>query len=385
MTGRALLAHNRKSLLTMRADWPPAALFDAAPDLSGFCHTLDSVPAAACVCNRDGLIAYCNRRAVAIWGRELRLFDPADRYCGSSRMFTGSGEPLAPENCWMARALREEREFKNCEIVIEQPSGRRITALAHANPVHDMQGRLLGAVSVLVDITDQRRSEQNNNSLLAALGHELRNPLSSVANAVQVLKRAGISAEQRAWAQDLIERQVDDLASMIDMIADVARLARTDPKPNWAPVRIATVVDDAAEHTRPVVARKDQTCTTSCMPFDLVVLGDEPRLKKTFAALIRCAASVLPAKAVIAVTARDHSDGCTVCVCTPLPPDCSNWSAQALDEYLDTGVCHGESSMGLTLAARVAESHGGALAVRTRGGPDIIYELTIPRGTAGCS
>src|SRR5581483_11894872 len=68
----------------------------------------------------------------------------------------------------MALALRTGQGFNREEIVVERPDGSRLTVLAHANPVRDESGRLLGAVNVLVDITDRKRDEQAR-SLLAAV------------------------------------------------------------------------------------------------------------------------------------------------------------------------------------------------------------------------
>jgi signal transduction histidine kinase len=59
----------------------------------------------------------------------------------------------------MARALQTGREFNGEEIIIERPDGRRLTVLAHANPIRDEAGELVGAVNVLVDITDRIQAE----------------------------------------------------------------------------------------------------------------------------------------------------------------------------------------------------------------------------------
>lgn len=60
----------------------------------------------------------------------------------------------------MALALETHREYNEREIVIERPDGERRTALAHANPIRDGRGRTLGAVNVLVDITERVRAEE---------------------------------------------------------------------------------------------------------------------------------------------------------------------------------------------------------------------------------
>jgi signal transduction histidine kinase len=60
----------------------------------------------------------------------------------------------------MAKALQTGKEYNGEEIIIERPDGRRLTVLAHANPIYDDTGELVGAVNVLVDITDRIQAEK---------------------------------------------------------------------------------------------------------------------------------------------------------------------------------------------------------------------------------
>jgi two-component sensor histidine kinase len=124
-----------------------------------FHRLLEKLPAGAYTCDPEGLITYYNPHAVQLWGREPTLNDPVDRFCGSFKLFATDGSPIAHDQCWMALALKVGREYNGHEIVIERPDGQRLTVLAYANPIHDEVGTLLGAVNVLVDITDRKRTE----------------------------------------------------------------------------------------------------------------------------------------------------------------------------------------------------------------------------------
>jgi PAS domain S-box-containing protein len=129
---------------------------------------LDALPAAAYICDADGLITYFNSRAAELWGREPKLNDPDDRYCGSLKLFLADGTPITQDRCWMALALRAREAYHGHEIVVERPDGTRLTGLAHATPIRDESGTLLGAVNVVVDITDCKRAEEAQ-ALLAAV------------------------------------------------------------------------------------------------------------------------------------------------------------------------------------------------------------------------
>jgi signal transduction histidine kinase len=133
----------------------------AAPQSSElqFRSLLDKLPAGGYTCDRNGLITHFNDHAVKIWGRAPKLNDPVDRFCGSFKLFASDGSPIAHDACWMALALQTGNEYNGEEIVIERPDGRRLTVLAHANPIHNEAGALVGAVNVLVDITDRIQAE----------------------------------------------------------------------------------------------------------------------------------------------------------------------------------------------------------------------------------
>ena len=127
---------------------------------SHFRRLLEKLPVGAYTCDPEGLITYYNRHAVRLWGRAPKLNDPDDRFCGSFRLFAVDGSPIAHDRCWMALALKTNEAYNEREIVVERPDGGRLTALAHANPIHDESGELLGAVNVLVDITERKRAEE---------------------------------------------------------------------------------------------------------------------------------------------------------------------------------------------------------------------------------
>jgi PAS domain S-box-containing protein len=133
-----------------------------------FRQLLEAVPAGAYTCDSQGLITYFNRRAVEIWGREPKLNDAVDRFCGSFQLFSPDGQPIAHDRCWMALALQTGREYQAEEIVIGRPDGSRVTMLAHANPIRDQSGAVIGAVNVLVDISDRQEADAAHR-LLAAI------------------------------------------------------------------------------------------------------------------------------------------------------------------------------------------------------------------------
>ena len=132
-----------------------------------YLRLLEKLPAAVYTCNAEGLITYFNARAAETWGREPKLYDDADRFCGSVRLWSPDGTRIDHDQCWVALALRDNREYDSLEVVIERPDGSRVVGLAHAHPLHDDEGKLIGAVNVFIDITDRKRAEEAQGRLVA--------------------------------------------------------------------------------------------------------------------------------------------------------------------------------------------------------------------------
>jgi signal transduction histidine kinase len=227
-----------------------------------FRRLLEKLPAGAYTCDPDGLITYFNPRAVELWGRAPKLNDPVDRFCGSFRLFLADGTPIAHDDCWMGRALKYRQEYNGEEIIIERPDGRRLVALAHANPIIDANGSLLGAVNVLVDISEQkaaeaavRRAEEKTRELNLELerrvaertaqleaankelesfaysvSHDLRAPLRSIAGFSQILVE-DYAANLDATALSYLERvqaASSRMGRLIDDLLELSRLSRAE-------------------------------------------------------------------------------------------------------------------------------------------------------------
>ncbi|HEX5082988.1 MAG TPA: PAS domain S-box protein, partial [Blastocatellia bacterium] len=121
---------------------------------------LEKLPAAVYMCDAQGLITFFNQRAVEVWGRAPKLNDAEERFCGSFRLYSADGTSMRRDQCWMALAIENEEEYSGREVVIERPDGSRSVVLSQVRPMHDETGKLIGAVNLMVDITERKRAEQ---------------------------------------------------------------------------------------------------------------------------------------------------------------------------------------------------------------------------------
>jgi PAS domain S-box-containing protein len=120
----------------------------------------DLVPVAVYTCDAEGLIQEYNQRAVELWGREPKRNDPSEKFCGSFKIFYPDGRPMPHHKCPMARALRGEKlTATDLEILVEQSSGTRRNVLVSPTALKNGQGKIIGAINCLHDITARKRTE----------------------------------------------------------------------------------------------------------------------------------------------------------------------------------------------------------------------------------
>jgi len=125
------------------------------------------MPAAVYSCDQEGRITFFNRRAAELWGREPKLNDRQERYCGSLRLLRPDGSQIPHNQGAMAIAVKTGQPARNEEAIIERSDGSRIILRVNIDPLHDMNGRLCGAINVFEDVTDLRRAEQASRQLAA--------------------------------------------------------------------------------------------------------------------------------------------------------------------------------------------------------------------------
>lgn len=207
-----------------------------APDV-GFRAFLEALGVAVYTTNADGVITDYNEAAVALWGRRPAV--GRDEWCGSWKLFWADGEPMRHDQCPMAIALHENRAVRGYEAIAERPDGTRVCFIPYPTPLRDGAGRLIGAVNVLVDITErnyferavldhQRRLEEAlaaKDAFLGLVSHELRTPITSILGNAEILHERG--ATLKADDQAVAMRDIFGEAMRLErIVSDLLTLAR---------------------------------------------------------------------------------------------------------------------------------------------------------------
>jgi len=373
-----------------------------------FRRVLEALPAAAYICDAQGLITYYNRRAALAWGREPKLNDPEDRYCGSFRMSTTDGKWVPHDQCWMARCLHERRAFEGEEIVVERPDGTRLVVLAHAIPITDEQGEVTGAVNVVVDITDRKRTEQQlqdrerelaeasrrKDEFLATLAHELRNPLAPIRNALHLLRLAESASDggpPLSQVHEMIERQVNYLVRLVDDLMDVSRITRDWIELRREAVELAAVIHGAVETARPLIESAHHQLTVDVPAEPLVLEADPVRLTQVFANLLNNAAKFTASEGRIWLSVRREQSDVVVSVRDTGIGIPSDMLSKVFDLFTQVDRTYsrtqGGLGIGLTLVKRLVDMHGGQVEAQSEGrgrGSEFVVRLPLasPSSTA---
>ncbi len=217
------------------------------------------------------------------------------------------------------------------------------------------------------------------------LGHELRNPLAPICNAVAILKRDDVGQEHLAWCREVIERQVLHLTRLVDDLLDVSRVSRGKVQLSKETLDLAGVVHQAVEICRPLIDSRGHSLELALPAAPVLVEGDGTRLAQVVANLINNAAKYTSEQGCIAVTletdagapgqavirVRDNGRG--------LDPEAIGNLFQLfyqVDRNLDRA--DGGLGVGLALVRSLVELHGGTVEAASPGrglGSEFIVRL----------
>jgi PAS domain S-box-containing protein len=126
---------------------------------------IEALPAAIYTTDAEGRITFFNEAAATMWGRRPQL--GVDYWCGCWKIYTPAGALLPHDECPMAVALKTRRPVRGVEAVAERPDGTRVPFAPYPTPLFDASGALVGAVNMLVDLTNREEAQENAQRLAA--------------------------------------------------------------------------------------------------------------------------------------------------------------------------------------------------------------------------
>jgi PAS domain S-box-containing protein len=169
-----------------------------------FRELLEELPAAVYTTDAAGRLTFHNQAAVELAGATPEL--GSNDWHAAWRLLRPDGTPLAYDESPMAVTLRENRAVRGAELIGERPDGRRIPFIPYPTPLRDDTGKLIGAVNMLVDISERKQAEANQKVLLDELNHRVKNNMQMLNALLRAAQRETRSAEARVVLSDASNR-----------------------------------------------------------------------------------------------------------------------------------------------------------------------------------
>ena len=227
-------------------------------------------------------------------------------------------------------------------------------------------------------VADRRKDE-----FLAMLAHELRNPLAPIRNAVEILRLSNDRAV-RERARELVGRQVQHLARLVDDLLEVSRITQRKVVLKESVVQLSAVIETALEVVRPNFATLGHALTVSLPPEDVWLNVDAVRLSQVLGNLLHNAGKFTPRGGAIAVEAQRSAEGGVsirvsdngVGIAPEMVSSVFDLFSQA-DRSLERS--QGGLGIGLSLVKGLVEMHGGSVQVESPGlGNGSVFTIRLP-------
>jgi signal transduction histidine kinase/ActR/RegA family two-component response regulator len=228
------------------------------------------------------------------------------------------------------------------------------------------------------------QADARKNQFLAMLGHELRNPLAPIRNAVKIMKQRGFDDVDLCWAQDVVDHQVRQMAQLVDDMLDISRVISGKVRLQREAVDVATIVAYALETSRPAIDAQHHRLSIALPQRPIYVDADSIRMAQVLSNLLNNAAKYTKPNGRIRLAAakegthvvfrvRDNGIG--------IPQEMLSRIFDLFTQ-VDHSLDHSQGGLGLGLALvrGLVEMHGGSVQASSGGlkrGSEFIVRLPI--------
>lgn len=272
------------------------------------------------------------------------------------------------------RTLADAAEQGHFDVAARSDGGQQ--QIVHVNIVPLRQSESESWLAVAEDVTDVREAVTRRDGFLAMLAHELRNPLAAVSTAGSLLS-GGLDLEDvRDDATQIIVRQSAHMTRLVDDLLELARYLHGKIRLKTEPLDLAEVLTESAESVRPAARQKGQSLSVKAAAGTLPAEGDRVRLAQAVTNVLQNAVKYTPENGSVRLKFRkvDNAEGpghAEVVITDTGIGLTAGQTQQIFEPFEQTqqGLDRSEGGLGLglPLARRLVELHGGQITARSRG------------------
>jgi NtrC-family two-component system sensor histidine kinase KinB len=252
--------------------------------------------------------------------------------------------------------------------------------------MRDADGHLVGAVTLLEDITHLSEISRLKSEFIAAASHELRTPLTSVQMGIHLLlEGAGGALDERQ--QEILQVCRDDAARLdrlMRQLLDLSKIESGAIVPVRAPVRPSVLVREAADSLRLQVESKGLRLDVDAPPDLPAVAADVDQIERVIVNLVSNASRATPSGGTITISAVGRGADVAFAVTDTGAGIPRDYLPRIFEPFVQVpDAAAGGSGLGLTISRRIVEAHGGQLTVQSAPGRGSTFTFTLPSAEAG--
>ena len=283
----------------------------------------------------------------------------------------------------VAEALESQRPVAAEEMSSVLPlavAGSERAFRLRTTPMRDNDHHLLGAVTLLEDITHLREIDRLKSEFIATASHELRTPLTSVQMGVYLLleRAAGELTEKQVEVLSACREDCDRLDQLMRDLLDVSRIEAGESKPSFEVVRTRDLLDAATRELQPQVEAKGLDFKVES-PIDLpVVRIDRSQVERVLANLVINAIRYTK-RGEIKISAQPRGNSVAVSVSDTGSGIPAEYLPHIFDKFVQVpGAATGGAGLGLAISRLIVEAHGGQISVQSEPSRGSTFTFTLP-------
>jgi signal transduction histidine kinase/DNA-binding response OmpR family regulator len=250
--------------------------------------------------------------------------------------------------------------------------------------LEDVAGRAASALDNAFLYQQLQKADHQKSEFLAMLGHELRNPLAPIRNAVEVLATVRSDPNRLNWVQSIIQRQVNHLTRLVNDLLDISRITRGKIELQVSSLDACTVVSAAVETSLPLIESRKHHLILSVPEEKLWIRADPDRLAQVMANLLNNAAKYTPEGGQISLSLSQEANEVVFRVVDTGVGFSPEISSTLFDLFAQgersPGSLHEGLGIGLTLVRRLVELHRGSVSAHSAGpnkGSQFVVRLPV--------
>jgi PAS domain S-box-containing protein len=358
-------------------------------------QVLATLPVGVAVTNQAGDIVLKNAESKRIWGEMIP--GGRERWAQSKGIWHETGKRIAPVDWASVRALTRGETSINEVVDIETHDGRQKIIRNSAAPIRDGEERIVGAVIVNEDITEQKKSEERLHEtelelartarltimgeLTASIAHEINQPLAAVVtNASAALRWLDVSPPNLDEARQAVQRIASDGNRASEVIQRIRALIKKSA-PARKPVNLNELIRETVALIQPELKRQKISLKTKLAPELPLVPADLVQVQQVLLNLIVNAIDSLSVvterqRALHIVTNRGEPDTVEVAVKDTGVGINLHEDERVFEPFYTTKP--GGLGMGLAISRSIVEAHGGRLWATPNSGHGAVFQFILP-------